>query len=148
MTERIFVDTNVFIYARDDREPAKQSEARAWLRALGDRGSAVTSPQILGEYLNVLGKGKLAMDPATLRPSARLIELWSVGETDTALISHGWELKASTGFQFWDCVVLAAALRAECSYLLSDDYEHGRRVDGTTIISPFRATPADHFSKH
>lgn len=148
MGSRVFVDTNVFIYARDGRIAAKQAAAQAWLRSLGDLRLGVASPQIVGEYLNVLAKGKIRMEPSALRPSAGLIELWSVGETDGDLISQGWELWERTGFQFWDCVVLAAAVRASCRYLLSEDYQHDRTVDGVTIISPFKTSPSDVLASH
>jgi predicted nucleic acid-binding protein len=70
-----------------------------------------------------------------------LIERWSAGETSLEVVAEGWRLRQETGFQFWDCVILASAIRAGCSYLLSEDYQSGRSVRGTTIISPFDTDP-------
>lgn len=148
MNNRVFVDTNVFIYARDVRVPDKQAAAQAWLRALGDHRLGVASPQIVGEYLNALARGKIDVEPSALRPSASLIELWSVGETDGDLIARGWELRVRTGFQFWDCVILANAVRLGCRYLLSEDYQHDRTVESVTIINPFKASPLDVLASH
>jgi predicted nucleic acid-binding protein len=127
MISRVFVDTNVFTYARDSRAPLKQLAAQAWLRALGDHRLGVASPQIVGEYLNVLARGKIDMERSARRSSAGLIELWSIGETDNDLVGRGWELHEATGFQFWDCVVIASAIEARCRCLLSEDYQRGRR---------------------
>jgi predicted nucleic acid-binding protein len=141
MTRSVFVDTNVFIYARDRRLPDKQSQAALWLRALGARNAGMTSPQVAGEFLNVISRGKLALDERDLRSSMALIERWSAGETSLEVVAEGWRLRQETGFQFWDCVILASAIRAGCSYLLSEDYQSGRSVRGTTIISPFDTDP-------
>lgn len=143
MSERVFVDTNVFIYARDPAVVPKHEAAKGWLRALGDRRIGVASPQIVGEYLNVLAKGRIGVARADRRASAALIELWSVGETDCDLIARGWSLHEQTGYQFWDCVVLASAIAASCRYLLSEDYQHEHTVDGVTIINPFAIAPAE-----
>jgi predicted nucleic acid-binding protein len=39
MTGPVFVDANVFLYARDEREPVKLPRARAWLDHLWREGS-------------------------------------------------------------------------------------------------------------
>lgn len=141
MSRRVFVDTNVFIYARDRRLPLKQSQAEGWLRAIGSRGEGVVSPQVAGEFLSVVSRGKLTLDERDRRSTMALIERWSAGETSLDLVAEGWRLRQETGFQFWDCVILASAIRAACSYLLSEDYQPGRFVEGVTIISPFDTDP-------
>ncbi|KQT78230.1 hypothetical protein ASG59_09650 [Methylobacterium sp. Leaf466] len=141
MTERVFVDTNVFLYARDDRFPEKQARARHWLSVLTNRDVLVISPQILGEIHSVVLRGKVPGGLADIRDATRLLERWSRGTTDLELLSGTWSIREETGFQWWDCVVLAAAIRAGCRYLLSEDYEHGREVRGTTILSPFQVAP-------
>jgi predicted nucleic acid-binding protein len=73
MTRSVFVDTNVFIYARDRRLPDKQSQAALWLRALGARKAGMTSPQVAGEFLNVISRGKLALDEPVLNGAYRAL---------------------------------------------------------------------------
>ncbi len=138
---RIFVDSNVFLYARDARVPAKQEQALAWLEVLTARELAVVSPQVLGEIHNVLLRGKVALPPDEVRQTTLAIETWSRGATDLELIASAWSLRARTGFQWWDCVILGSAIRAECRYLLSEDFQHGREVEGVTIVNPFLAGP-------
>jgi predicted nucleic acid-binding protein len=138
---RVFVDTNVFLYARDDRFPEKQAEALRWLAALAKRGSIVVGPQVLGEIHAVLLRGKLRIAPEEARRTTLALEGWSSGATDLDLIADAWSLRERTGFQWWDCVILGAAIRSGCPFLLSEDYQHGREVEGTTIINPFRVSP-------
>ena len=46
----LFVDTNVFIYARQAREPAKQRLAEAWIDHAWREQTGRTSVQVLSEY--------------------------------------------------------------------------------------------------
>ncbi|GJE59539.1 PIN domain-containing protein [Methylobacterium trifolii] len=140
-TERVFIDTDVLLYARDDRFPEKQAVARRWLDLLAKREAAVVSPQVLGEFHAVILRGRLPIDPEEARRTTLALETWSHGATDLELIAAAWSLREQTGFQWWDCVILGAAIRAECRYLLSEDYQHGREVEGTTIVNPFRVDP-------
>jgi predicted nucleic acid-binding protein len=48
-----FVDTNVLIYAIDERFPDKKEKADLWLRELGRREAIVLSPQSLNEFYYV-----------------------------------------------------------------------------------------------
>jgi len=45
-----FVDANVFLYARDEKEPAKRARARDWLEVLWREERGRTSLQVLSEY--------------------------------------------------------------------------------------------------
>ena len=50
MTAAVFVDTNVFVYARDGSEPAKRAVAIQWLEQLWREHRGRTSTQVLSEY--------------------------------------------------------------------------------------------------
>ncbi|MER2248621.1 PIN domain-containing protein [Methylorubrum podarium] len=147
-TDLVFVDTNVFLYARDDRFPAKQQAAASWLADLASRDALVVSPQILGEFLNAVLRGKIALDPIEMRRVTTELHPFSQGTTDLELVGQAWALRIETGFQWWDCVVLASANRAGCRYLLSEDYQHGRTIRGTTILNPFIVGPEAVATEH
>ncbi|MCJ2012119.1 PIN domain-containing protein [Methylobacterium sp. J-076] len=145
---RVFIDSNVFLYARDERFPEKQACARRWLEVLAAREAAVVSPQVLGELHNTLLRGKVRVPADEVRRTTLAIEPWSHGATDLELVATAWSLRAQTGFQWWDCVILASAIRAECRFLLSEDFQHGRQVEGTTIVDPFQAGPETILADH
>ena len=42
-------------------------------------------------------------------------------------------------FSFYDSLIIAAALEAGCTRLLSEDLQHGQRIETLTIENPFRA---------
>ncbi|MER2196950.1 PIN domain-containing protein [Methylobacterium brachiatum] len=145
---RVFIDSNVLLYARDDRFPEKQERARLWLATLSARNTAVVSPQVLGEIHNALLRGRIRVAADEVRRTTLAIETWSHGATDLELIASAWSLRAQTGFQWWDCVILGSAIRAGCRYLLSEDFQHGREVEGITIVDPFQAGPETIMADH
>jgi len=140
-TESVFVDTNVFLYARDDREPSKQAAAAHWLSVLANRGILVVSPQVIGEFLHVTLRGKLPITADEARRATLAFEAYSQGAVDLELIRIAWSLRQETAFQWWDCAILGAAVRAGCRYLLTEDFQHGRTLHGITILNPFTVGP-------
>ena len=54
MSDRIFLDTNVLVYAYDTSDPLKQKRAQDILRSGMLSGSALVSAQVLGELFVVL----------------------------------------------------------------------------------------------
>ena len=44
---------------------------------------------------------------------------------------------------YWDALILAAAELADCSILISEDFQQGRQFDKIQIINPF-TTPCPH----
>ena len=144
----VFVDTNVFLYARDDRYPDKQRTATHWLATLAAREALVVSPQVIGEIHNAVLRGKVAVDSAEMRRMTLELQPFSQGATDLELITRAWSIRTETTFQWWDCIILAAAMRAGCRYLLSEDYQHDRTVRGTTILNPFMVGPEAVVTEH
>ena len=58
---KVFLDTNVLVYASDRDEPDKRRRARALLRATAADGNGVISTQVVQEFF-VTATRKLAID--------------------------------------------------------------------------------------
>ena len=147
-SEPVFVDTNVFLYARDDREPSKEAAAARWLSVLADRGVLVVSPQVLGEFLHVTLGGKLPITADEARKATVDLEAYSQGAVDLESIRIAWSLRRETAFPWWDCAILGSAVRAGCRYLLTEDFQHGRTLHGVTILNPFTVGPEAVGAEH
>ena len=39
---------------------------------------------------------------------------------------------------FWDAAIWASARKADLSVVISEDFQHGRVLDGVTFVDPFR----------
>lgn len=140
MNDKIFVDSNVFLYAAEDKDPSKSERAGAWLRHLLTVGVGVANLQVMNEVTNVLIK-RAKMKPEKV---FRIIDgFLAFGGTPISLetIAAGRLLHFETRYSWWDCVLLASAMELGCRTFLSEDMQDGHQVRGLTIMNPFLHSP-------
>lgn len=141
MTALYFVDTNILVYARDSSHAGKHSQARSWLEHLWTTRTGRISTQVLKEYYQVVTR---RLNPGLSRELARadIRDLWTWDpiEIDQEVIEQAWSLEDRLNYNWWDLLILAAARRANCAYLLSEDLQNDQTVDNLTILDPFTTT--------
>lgn len=131
--KRVSVDTNVVVYLFSEyAEKADIAE-----KCLDQ--STTMSIQVLNELTNVLRR-KLKLSWSDVNEA---IELIQVGRTieDVTYVDHVHARKISERYQLslYDSVLLATAIRANCKTLLSEDMQHGLRIENTlTVKNPFK----------
>ncbi len=139
--ERVFLDTNVLVYAYDESEPSKRDRARSLLAELDD---AVVSTQVLAEFYVALTRSKGGVKPplAAADAEAALVALTdlTVVLLDHAMILAGVRRSRRRRMSLWDALILEASLAANCRILLTEDLQHGQRFEGLVVQNPFRAT--------
>jgi predicted nucleic acid-binding protein len=72
-----------------------------------------------------------------------MFAIWQPVETTIGLIERAWHWTDEARLSYWDSLILAAAERAGCNWLLSEDFQPGRRLGDVTVVSPFGADPAE-----
>lgn len=134
---KTFLDTNVLVYAFDTAEPAKQARAQEVLRGT-DPESLVLSTQVLSEFFVVVTR-KLAtpLPPGDAAAAVRNLSALQVVTTDAALVQEAIELCEVHQLSYWDSLIVAAARRAGCGQLLSEDLQHGARLADLQVVNPF-----------
>lgn len=140
MSAESFLDSNIFIYTFDDVVPEKQRIAQERIRTALQDGSGIISYQVVQEVLNVLTrKLPLAMNAgdATRYLATTLEPLWRV-QPSAELYRAGLAVQSRYGFGLYDSLIVAAALSAGCARLISEDLQHGQRIEGLVIEDPFR----------
>jgi len=132
---RAAVDTNIFVYAHGLNDARRQRMALDLLERVP--GHTVVPAQVLGELFRVL-VGKLGRSPGDARS---MVDAWrqtlTVQGTAESTIIHAMDLAAGHGLPLWDVVILASAVEAGCTVLLSEDYQDGFSWRGTTVVNPF-----------
>ena len=134
-----FLDSNVFVYSVDNASPAKQAVSLRLLKQAHTHQSAVISFQVVQETLHVLRrKFRVVAKPPDAHDFLRnvLAPLWRV-QPSAALYARALDLLERYQFSFYDSLIVAAALEAGCTRLLSEDLQHGQRIEGLTIKNPF-----------
>jgi predicted nucleic acid-binding protein len=136
----VFVDTNVLLYDVDGVNPAKQLTARRWLDALWIGGNARVSWQVLNEfYANATRK--IGIQATPIRRLTDTYVQWKPSEFSLPLIERAWHWMDRAGISYWDALILAAAERSGCRWLLSEDFNHGRKYGSVQVVNPFLADP-------
>lgn len=142
MSDRVFVDTNVIVYSRDTTETLKQKQADKWLKHLWATQSGRISYQVLNEYyVTVTNKLKPGLSRMEAREDVRNLMAWKPAVVEQSVVQSAWSIQDHYGYSWWDCLILAAALKQNCQYVLSEDMQHGQHIEGVEIISPFKREP-------
>ncbi|MBN8505969.1 MAG: PIN domain-containing protein [Burkholderiales bacterium] len=141
-TTPCFVDTNVLLYAFDDRVPAKRDAARAWLSGLWTRRCGRLSNQVLHEfYWNARKKFPTALSAGDARAEVRRYQLWQPWLTDHTTVESAWAIESRWGLSYWDALMVAAAQQLGCTHLLTEDLQHDQQIDSLRIVNPFLTGP-------
>jgi predicted nucleic acid-binding protein len=136
---KIFVDTNVLVYAHDTDAGSRHDSAKALLAELWDNRSGSLSTQVLQEfYAVVTRKFKPPMPRAKARAIVAAYGEWCDVPTEPQLIVAASRLEEEHTLSFWDSLIVQAAIQAGADRLVSEDLQDGRRFGTLTIENPFR----------
>ena len=130
--ERTFIDSNIVLYALDS-QPLKHEMAWNLLFA-----KPFISLQVLNECSNVLSRKRQWQPEVIAETLDKMLKFVSVEPSDVASVRSAWRLQARYRFSYFDSLIIAVALAADCNILFSEDMQHGQVIDGRlTIINPF-----------
>lgn len=136
MPGRVFIDSNVWIYAKiQAQDLRKHQQARSLLEQVRDE--VVISTQVLAEFANVCIKFGVP-EPTVEDGVTFLARRVTVQLVTKETILSALRLRTSYGYSFFDSMILATALAAECETLFTEDLQDGQRIEKTLIIrNPF-----------
>ena len=140
MTGRLFVDTNILIYALDPADPLKQQVSADLLRTAIRTRTLTLSPQNLNECYRVLTQRRRLIPVARVRGYIQTLAPWAIAPLDAKTTERAFAIEDEVGTSWWDSLLLASALLAECRLFISQDLQDGRDVGGMRIANPFTAS--------
>ena len=137
--EQVFLDTNVLVYAHDRGEPVKGSLAVALLGRLFLAGTPAVSIQVFSEFYQTVTR-KLSA-PLSHQEAAdelrRFRQLTRVVSLDWAVLERAVGTIQIHSLSLWDAQIHAAAKEAGSLFILSEDFQHRRVLDGVIYLNPF-----------
>lgn len=138
MTAPCFVDANVLVYARDPRDPVKQSRAREWLGWLWQQRAGRTSMQVLAEFYVVTTRKLAPKVPEEVAWDEVMRYLaWNPIPIDEALLRGSREIERRYKLSWWDSMVVAAAQLQDCAILATEDLQDGMAFGALKVQNPF-----------
>jgi predicted nucleic acid-binding protein len=133
---RVFFDTNVLLYADDEDAGKKRDRAREVIAEALGQGNGVVSTQVLQEYF-VNATRKLGLDPAKARSRLEIYLSFEVISVRVEHILAAVDLHRLRAISFWDALVATCASESGCERLLTEDLQHGAKLDRVLVENPF-----------
>lgn len=140
MTDVVFVETHILIYAHDRDAGEKRARAAHALEQLWDEQTGRLSVQVLQEfYVTVTQKLSTPLARASAREVVRTYTPWVQQATTPETILRASEIAELTQLSFWDGLIVAAAEQAGATRLYTEDLNAGQSVVGIRIVNPLAA---------
>ena len=136
MTGKCFVDSNVWVYARDLSDPARQAKAIALIEELTRCQTLVISVQVISEFHEAVRR-RTGPQPALTAAVEAMIEFHPEPLTSET-IRRAASLTRRHSLSWWDALIVSSAAMAGCRTLYTEDMQAGASIDGVEIVNPFQ----------
>lgn len=132
MKDKIFIDSNVFLYALSDDIDKKKISLSFFTKEI------FTSIQVVNENINVcLKKFKLSKDIA-FQHGKNIFKNCNVKLIHQSSVELACKVSTDLNYSYWDSLILAVALENKCDYLYSEDMQNEQVIyNQLKIKNPF-----------
>jgi len=139
MSDRVFVDTNVLVYAYDRSEPGKQQQALEVLDRLAVTGVGMISTQVLAEFFVAVTR-KIPAPLSVAEAYERVknyLQSWAVVDLTGMIVLEAARGVRDHQFSFWDAQIWATARLNQVPVVFSEDFTDGAVIEGIRFVNPF-----------
>lgn len=149
MNAVVFVDTNVFVNARDASEPEKQPAAARWIERLWIEQRGRTGAQVLNDYyVTVTRNLDPGLPPEQAWQDVQALLTWDPQPIDRELLTLARELERRLDLHWRDSMIVAAAQLQNCDLLLTEEFPDGWSCNGLTVCNPFETKVQDEQGRY
>ena len=130
---KAFIDTNILIYLFSEDEKDKRVKAGEILNEC----YPIISTQVIREFANVFMSKK---KNSGLETMAKINDIITTIRFEYEKIEHIQKaiyIKERYKFSFYDSLIVATAIKADCEVIYSEDMQDGQEVEGIKIVNPF-----------
>jgi predicted nucleic acid-binding protein len=137
MMSKIFLDTNVIIYALAERADLPKDPRTPIAYQLIAEGGII-SVQVMNEFVDVVSR-KHRKNWTNIREMLQVINDLCGPAIPLTFETHqsAVEISSRLGFRIYDSLIVAAAEQAGCTTVYTEDLQHGQTVGNVTIVNPF-----------
>jgi predicted nucleic acid-binding protein len=139
MSDRFFLDTNIFVYSFDQIAAVKAQRATELIRKALTTQKGIISYQVVQEFFNVALKRfskPMRLVDAEQYLGAVFRPLLSV-HSSQALYAEALHFQAQSRLSWYDALIVSAAIQAQCEILFTEDLQHGQRFGSLRVANPF-----------
>ena len=133
MSDRIFVDSNIFLYAISDLDDSKRVVASKIMIQQN-----TISTQVINEVSsNLIKKLKFNNDEIHQFIESSYAR-YNVANIEQKTFLRACILREDYKLSYYDSLIVASAILSNCATLYSEDMQHGLSIDDKlTIVNPF-----------
>jgi predicted nucleic acid-binding protein len=139
MSDRFFLDTNIFVYSFDKNAPKKADRAARLIRRAIDARKGIVSYLVVQEFFNLaLRRFAEPMSGAEAEQylSTTFRPLLAV-HSSHVLYGQALHLATTHRLSWYDSLIVSSAMEGRCRILYSEDFQHGQRFGDLRIENPF-----------
>lgn len=139
MREKVFVDTNIFIYLKlkDEKNRDKKAASENLFKKI--KGRITISSQVINEFYSVMLRNKIP-DSRIQEMIREIVKISRMSHITFDTILKSWEIREKHKYSIWDSLIIASALENGCKILYSEDMHHNHLIEEKLrIINPFIA---------
>ena len=138
MTDKVFVDTNILVYAHDLDAGNKHDQAAEIVSQVWQSRNGVLSTQVLQEfYVTLTRKVSSTLSKLEARKLVQKYSHWHLVLNDHSIILQASEIEESNNISFCDALIVSAAYSQNVPTILTEDLNHGQIIEGIFIRNPF-----------
>lgn len=133
MQDRVFLDTNILLYAFSAQDKKKHEIAKTLVLS-----EAVISVQVINEVtVNLLKKFNFTEEQVQSFIESSY-DRYEIAGLTNEVFSKASNLRKSYMLSYYDSIIVATSLIEDCTILYSEDMQHGIFIDDRLkIINPF-----------
>lgn len=132
---KVFIDTNILVYAMDSFAPDKQRRCRDILRNLHSKVRGVISTQVMQEFY-VTATKKLGADPLVVKGLLNAFERFDTVIVTPDIIKDAIDCSILNRLPLWDALIVVTAESARCEKIWTEDLNDGQIIRGVRIENP------------
>jgi len=136
--DKVFLDTNILVYAHDVSAKHKHEVARNIMSELWRQRRGVLSTQVLQEFFYVAtSKIRQLLNAQNAKEVIKFLLKWDIVVNNGSTILDAIDIHQEHKFSFWDSMIIASAVKGGTAELLSEDFSDGQIINGVAIRNPF-----------
>jgi predicted nucleic acid-binding protein len=138
---KVFVDTNILVYAHDRGAGDKHSRALSLVETLWREAKGLISTQVLQEfYVNIRRKALRPVSHAEAKAVVTAYLAWNPIVNDGTAVLDAIDIETRFKLSFWDALIVVAAQRSGASVIYSEDLQHGQQFGAVRAENPLRVS--------
>jgi predicted nucleic acid-binding protein len=136
MTDKLFVDSNIWLYIFLEDDQNKCKIAKEFILNNFDNSIFITY-QVINEVTNQLLRN--GFDEKTIRSIIEyMYQIATIRNFSKEIIFMASSLREKHTFSLWDSIIVASALDSGCNILASEDMHDGLKLGNMTIKNIFK----------